>query len=408
MSGDAFGRGRICEPQTLGDYKHTYNNVDDFINVSTSGGAVSYVQHQASVVLTTNTTATSRIIHQTRRYHHYLPGKSGLVLISFNFGNTEVSSTKRIGYFDDLNGIFLECGVNSSGVATVRWVMRRGTTGSPVDVAVAQSDWNRNTCTGGIFNLDTTKTQLIFIDFQWLGVGRVRCGFVHEGNFIIAHEFMHSNVLPTVYWSNPNLPVRSEVQNTAGNSGASLQHICSSVMSEGGYIEAGTDWEIQNTAAVSTALPGGTWTPILCVRLKNSFNGYANRLLFSPEHVSLFADVKSIGYRIGKIPNAGSLTGSPTWTSVNAFSGSEYSVNMAGITLADFVPYGGGFLASGVNTGSQSNSTPTQLTSSKRNFITQNFDSTNSEVFVVLARTLGTGANDQATVWASIQWKEII
>lgn len=409
-SSDAFGRGRVSEPQTLGDYKHTYKNLNDFNNFSVAGGAVAYNTNEANAVLSTSTGATSRIVHQTKTYHHYLPGKSGLVLASFSFGVVEANSRKRIGYYDDRNGAFVELQTNGAGVSTLKFIMRSSVSGSAVDVAVAQADWNLDKCNGtkSDFIIDITKTQLFFMDFQWLGVGRVRCGFVHDGKMIVAHQFLHSNIDSKVYWSNPNLPVRSEVLNTAANLGASMQHICSTVMSEGGYIEAGTDFEVQNLASISTITPGGTWTPIIAVRLKNSFNGYDNRVLFKPENISLFADTNSIAYKIGKVPTVGSFTGTPTWSSISTDSASEFSVNLGGITMSDFISFGGGFVASGVSTGSQSASSPSVLTESKRNLITQNYDSTNSEVFVVLARTLSTGVNDSARVWGSIQWKEII
>lgn len=407
---DAFGRARVSEPQTLGDYKHTYKNLNDFNDVATSGGGVTYTDNDASATLTTNTTATSRIIHQTKRYHHYLPGKSQMILSSFCFNSNDVSCKKRVGYYDDKNGVFFERQTAANGVVTLKFIIRSYVTGAPVDLEVPQTSWNIDKCDGtkSDFTIDTTKTQLFFADFQWLGVGRVRCGFVHDGKIIIAHQFMHSNNIASVYWSNPNLPVRSEVLNTAINSTATMRHICSTVMSEGGYIEAGTDFEVQNTATVATILPGGTWTPVLAVRLKNTFNNYDNRVLFSPENVSIIADVKSIAFKIGKLPTAASLTGTPTWTSVATDSASEFSVNATGVTYANFTSYGGGFVASGTGQGASSSSTPSTLTESRRNLITQNFDSTNSEVFVILARTLATGANDSANVWASLQWKEII
>lgn len=409
-SADAFGRGRISEPQTLGDYKHTYKDLGDFNDVATSGGTVTYSNNDAAATLATNTTATSKIIHQTKRYHHYLPGKSQLILASFCFNANHTSSKKRIGYYDDKNGIFFERQVASDGTVTLKFIIRTYVSGAAVDTEVTQLNWNIDKCNGtnSSFTIDTTKTQLVFFDYQWLGVGRVRCGFVHNGEMILAHQFIHSNNLSTVYWSNPNLPVRSEVLNTAANTGANMAHICSTVMSEGGYLEAGTDFEVQNTTTVATPLPGGSWIPIIAVRLKSAFNTYDNRVLFKPENISVFADTKSISYRIGKVPTAASLTGSPTWTSVATDSASEFSVNATGITLANFTSFGGGFVAAGVSTGSETASTPSSMTQSKRNLITQNFDSTNSEVFVIIARTLATGANDSANVWASLQWKEII
>jgi hypothetical protein len=410
-SADAFGRGRISAPHTLGDYKHTYKNLNDFNNLLVSGGTVTYSTNEANSVLSTNTTATSRAVHQSKRYHHYLPGKSQLILTSFNFNANSVSCKKRIGYYDDKNGVFFEREVNAIGQVSLKFTMRSYVTGVAVDVSAAQTTWSLDKCDGAgasDFNIDTTKTQLFFADFQWLGVGRVRCGFVHNGKIIVAHEFTHSNTSDKVYWSNPNLPVRSEILNTAVNSGATMQHICSTVMSEGGYIEAGTDFEVQNTTAIATILPGTTWTPIIALRLKTTFNGYDNRVLFKSENVSVFADLKSIAYKIGKVPTSASLSGTLTWTSAGADSACEYALNATGSTMANFESFGGGFVAAGVSTGSASSSTPSSLSESKRNFISQNYDSTNSEVFVILARTLANGANDAANVWASLQWKEII
>ena len=111
------------------------------------------------------------------------------------------------------------------------------------------------------FNLDVTKTQLAFIDFQWLGVGRVRCGFAHNGKLIVAHEFNHSNVLDEVYIANPNLPVRCEVRNTGAGTGGSMDQICSTVVSEGGYIESGIDFALTANSR-TTATPSATPLPL--------------------------------------------------------------------------------------------------------------------------------------------------
>ena len=39
----------------------------------------------------------------------------------------------------------------------------------------------------------------------------------------------------------------------------------------------------------------------------------------------------------------------------------------------------------------------------RRNFITQNYDSTDSEIYVVCAQSIGAAAN----VWCGVQWQEI-
>lgn len=412
-SADAFGRARTSTPFTLGDYKHTYQDIGDFLTHAVDGGIVNYPANKAATNLETNTLATSRIVYQSKVYHHYLPGKSQLIYNSFCFKTIENSSKKRIGYFDDLNGIFLELEVDAVGVPTLKLVLRSNVTGSVVDTEITQENWNIDKCDStGIseFDLDVLKTQLLFVDYQWLGVGRVRCGFVHDGKLVLAHEFKHSNILNRVYWSNPNLPIRSEVLNTAVNSGASMHHICSTVISEGGYIEAGIDWQVQSPSKKLTQKPGGTWTPILAIRLKNDFNGNLNRALLKPENVGLYADVHGIAYQIGKLSNASDLGGSLPliWSSVNDLSVAEYCINAETVVMANLEILGGGFVAAGQPQGAPTTVNPGVFSQSRRNYITQNFDSTDSEVYVIVAKTLTLGVNDQAEIWSSLQWKEIL
>jgi hypothetical protein len=412
-SADAFGRGRVSEPFTLADYKHTYGDSKDFLTHSVDGGTVSYTTNHANVVLQTSNLATSKVVHQSKLYHHYLPGKSQLVFASFCFNDSDVFCKKRIGYFDDNNGIFFEKEIDDAGNISLKIVIRSNVSGSVVDVEIPQDQWNLDKCDGtgnSGFNLDIEKTQLLFLDFQWLGVGRIRVGFIHDGVAIIAHQELHSNNLDVVYWSNPNLPIRGELLNTAANSGASMQMICSTVICEGGYIEAGKDWEVQNTTVKQTQQPGGTWTPILALRLKNTFNGYDNRVLFLPEAVSVYADLKSVSFKVGKLTSASSLSaGVPlVWNSVNDDSAVEYCENATGINLTDFESFNGGFISSGVAQGSQTAASPNDLIKSKRNIITQNYDSTDSEVYVIIIKTLPTGTNEYANVWTSLQWKEIL
>jgi hypothetical protein len=168
--------------------------------------------------------------------------------------------------------------------------------------------WNTDTCDGtgkSGFNLDITKTQLLFIDLQWLGVGIVRVGFSHQGNFIVAHEFNGSNNLTTVYMSNPNLPIRCEILNTGTTTGAYLDQICTTVISEGGYVEAGQDWAVLSPLI---SLGIGATLPIMAIRLKTSFNSYLNRMIVRLGNVNIFSDSGNISYSISKLPN-GAING---------------------------------------------------------------------------------------------------
>ena len=433
---DAFGRARVSELFTLGDYKHLYAIDPNFLDSVGNGGTVTFVADQACAILSTSSNTSSYAIHQTKFYHHYQPGKSQLIYSSVNFRAPNRNVTKRTGYFDTRDGIYFEqVGSNTADGSTVsattqtlNWVIRTNVSGSPDESnyvttvngtpytykrRVPQSEWNQDPCDGtgpSGFMLDVTKTQLAWIDFQWLGVGRVRCGFVHNGELITAHEYYHSNVLPTVYIANPNLPVRCEIRNTGTTPGGAFDQICSSVMSEGGYVESGIDWSIYTTAR-ATPTPGQTRFPLVAIRLKNSFNGYPNRLSVRPLTLSLFAKTEPIVYEVVKLPNAASLSttdiGGLVWTSADANSGVEYCTNATGFTSANVDRFASGYVPSGSSQNSLSPVATGSLTSAKKNIISQNIDSTNSEVYVIIVSTVFPGNQLTADVACSIQWREI-
>ena len=432
ISPDAFGRTRVSELFTLGDYKHLFALDPNFLDV-TSNGSVIFVTNKAAATLSTNSNSSAYSIHQTKFYHHYQPGKSQLILSSFVFGYPERNVTKRTGYFDDRDGIYFEqVGSNTADgtvanntTQTLNWVIRSytGNTANESNVVttingasytykrrVPQSEWNLDKCDGtgkSGFNLDMSKTQLTFTDFQWLGVGRVRCGFVHDGMFVPAHEYLHSNVLDEVYIANPNLPVRCEIRNTGEGTGGSMDQICSTVASEGGYVESGIDFAITANTRTTTT-PSATELPLVAIRLKNTFEGFPNRISVRLNNISLHAESNSIVYEVRKLANSSFLannTESLVWTSVASSSGVEYCINADTITNGE--SFATGFVPAGASQNSLSPVSSGALTAAKKNIIVQNFDSTDSEVYVVVVRTITTVGNQTASVGAALQWREI-
>lgn len=398
---DAFGRIRMSSPFTLGDYKHLYGLDPNFIDNITNGGSVVFQANKACARLTTSNNSNSRVVHQTKFYHHYMPGKSQQILSSFNFYAATVNVTKRTGYYDDNNGIYFE----QTGDGTLSWVIRTYINGSVEENRKTQAEWNIDKCngTGGsLFTLDITKTQLTFIEFQWLGVGSVTVGFVHEGAYIPCHTFHHSNVLPTVYMSNPNLPVRCEILNTGTTAGAYFDQICSTVISEGGYVEAGQDWSVNSPTA--RTMNDGTTVPIIAIRLKNTFQSYANRMIVRMGNVNVFGTQENMEWKLIKLPNISQLTTSTAWVSANDNSGVEYNDGATAFTDGEQID--GGYLAA-TTQGSQKSAgaPPSNIPSSaKKNYIVQNFDSTDSEIFVVVVTNIGSA---DGTARVALQWREI-
>jgi hypothetical protein len=407
---DAFGRLRISDAFTLGDYKHLYGLDPNFRDTTTPGGTVTFLPLQACARLATNNSPTASVIHQTKMYHQYQPGKSQFIKSTFNFYSNVVNVVKRTGYYDSNNGIYLEQSANGA----LSFTIRTDTSGTPSDARrVYQHEWNNDTCNtsisgpsgNGSFDLDITKTQIFFTDFQWLGVGRVRCGFVHDGKTIVAHEFDNSNILPIVYMSNPNLPVRCEIINTGATTGGFFDQICSTVLSEGGYVEAGQDWNVSTGNTKITVTGAGNTVPIMAIRLKNSFNGYKNRAIVRMGDINLYAERNPGIWQLRRLDSAAALTfANTTWTSAHPNSVVEF--NTTGLTINGGEPVAGGFVGTTSPGGSAKGfglSGETQPTAAKKNYIAQNYDSTDSEIFVVTVTAIASPVD----VWCTVSWREV-
>jgi hypothetical protein len=402
---DAFGRLRISEAFTLGDYKHTYGIDPNFRDTLSNGGTVTHIQNQAAARLSTSNNANSYAIHQTKMYHNYMPGKSQLIKSTINFYANTTNVIKRTGYFDSNNGIFFQ----QDGDGTLSFIIRTDTSGTPSDARkVTQNNWNKDKCNGtgaSGFNLDISNTQIFFTDFQWLGVGRVRCGFVHNGQTIVAHEFYNSNYLPTVYMSNPNLPIRCEIRNVGNTVGAYFDQICSTAISEGGYVESGIDFSINSgTAAQSITTANGVY-PILAIRLKNNFRNYPNRVIVRPGNINVYAENFPAYWALVKLNDLSNISlANSTWISVNGDSAVEYNLSATAFTGGDRME--GGIVGT-TSPGGSAKGTGTapinQVSNAKKNFIAQNFDSSNSEIYLICGQAIG----GTVSIWTDFQWREI-
>lgn len=273
---DAFSRLRVSEVETLFDSQQEYGlPVYSWNSVTANGGAVAHQSARSSSFLNTTTASGSRALIQSRTYFRYQPGKSQFVLLTGVFGNVSTNNVHRAGQFDDANGVFLQ--ITSAGPSLVR---RTSTSGSVVDNTVLQAAWNVDPMNGsgpsGV-TLDFSKTQILVIDYQWLGVGRIRVGFDVDGVLYYVHYFKHANILSVVYSQTPNLPIRYENLNTgAAAAGSTLEAICSSVMSEGGF-QNDSGVTRSSSTAITTYSVSTTLVPILCIRPALLFGGKTNR-----------------------------------------------------------------------------------------------------------------------------------
>lgn len=267
---DAFGRQRVGMPVTLFQSMLTADNGSaywDEQETGTANGTTStWTQNEAAVKLTVNASVNTTRVRQTYERFAYQPGKSQQIFMTCVPGSAISGVTKEAGYGDEFDGLF--CQTVGADVGFCRRTTVNGTT---VDNFVAQADWNIDTLNGAGpsgYTLELTKTQILFMDFEWLGVGRARMGFVIDGKIIYCHAFNNTNNLSTVYMRTPVLPLRYKISGNGTQAQAStLTCICAAVSSEGGEQLIGRA-RSATSGTTDIAPPNTTnWTIIKALRL---------------------------------------------------------------------------------------------------------------------------------------------
>ena len=326
---DAFGRQRVSQPYTLFDSQNRYAADNQFDTSTTGTGSSTFNTNQSSVSLSVTSGGVGSVIRQTYRSFPYQPGKGLLVLATFQMDTAADFSfvTQRVGYFNSDNGVFFQ---RNSGTRVNSFVLRTNTSGTPSDArAVTQANWNGDKLDGtgaSGLTLDLTHPQILWMDFEWLGVGSVRCGFIIDGQYIVCHTFNTANVYgTTVYMTTAILPVRYEITSTAAAT-ASLVQICSSVMSEGGFEATSIDHVARRTTILTGIGTGANFLPIVSIRMAPGRTGAVvlpNRVQFLP--------TTSQNYEVALLKNP-TLTGATWAATVPSDSNVQYDVAATAIS----------------------------------------------------------------------------
>jgi len=267
---DAFGRLRVSNPLTIFDSKNIMSQNTLFNSTTANGGSVTYTANKSTVNLNVTEAASSKTVRQSNRVMSYQPGKSLLIFNTFVMNEPTTNLKQKVGLFNANNGIFF-----TADGTILKIVRRTFTSGAAVDTEILQSSWNGDKLDGtgaSGFDLDPATSNILFIDIEWLGVGSVRVGFVINGQLITAHTFYNANSLTTVYMQTANLPIRYEIERagTLTEGTYTLQQICSSCISEGGYSPQGLE-EMIGTATVSAGVnltTANTYYNIATIRIK--------------------------------------------------------------------------------------------------------------------------------------------
>ena len=332
LNTDAFGRIRVSQPYTLIDSQNRYAVDNQFDTSTATSGSLTYLANEATASMNVTTSSGSEVVRQTLRSMPYQPGKGLLCLATFVMNTAKTNLRQRVGYFGTQNGVYFE--LNDT---TKAFVMRTYISGSVDNTTrrVEQSSWNGDKLDGsgpsGI-TLDLTHPQILWMDFEWLGVGSVRCGFIINGTYIVCHTYDTANVYGTsVYMTTAILPIRYEITNTGTTSGSSsLKQICSSVVSEGGFEQTSVEHVIRRTTSFANIDTAANFYPIASMRLASTALGAVvipKAFLFQPTTLQ--------NYEIAIIKNP-VLTGA-SWTSFADDVNIEYDVSATAIATAGTV-----------------------------------------------------------------------
>jgi len=391
---DAFGRLRVSNPFTLFDSSHRYKDNNLWNTSTASGGTAVFDANQGLVTLNVTTTSNSKVYRETTKVFSYQPGKSLLVMTTFVLNPAKTNLRQRVGYYGADNGLYLEL-----AGTVLSFVERSSVSGALVETKVAQSAWNYDKMDGtgpSGMTLDITKAQILWMDIEWLGLGTVRLGFVIDGKFILCHQFHHANLITATYITTASLPLRYEVENTGTTaSNSTLDQICSTVISEGGYQLSGLQQGIGVPITTPTHLSlSGTYYPIISLRLKASPN-YLDAVVILTA-ISIMGITNNANYN-WRVVATGTTTGG-TWVSAGTDSAVEY--NLTGTSFT-----GGRILAQGFSSASNQSVTSVDILKEAlfRFQLERNtFTSTPFELTIVVA-----GSTTNTNVYAAADWEEI-
>ena len=395
---DAFGRIRVSQPFTLFDHFHRFSEDRKMVNYTSNTASSNFDINGGLIELRVGSNAGDLIYRESTRVFSYQPGKSLQIMQTFSMSPPKTGLRQRVGYFDTSNGVYLQ--MDGSNVSMV---IRSYVSGTVKETIALQDSWNYDPMRGNgpsRQTLDLSRTQIFFMDIEWLGVGTVRTGFYINGVPRICHMFHHANMPSTStydstkpYMTTACLPVRVELENTASTGSTSTLHtICTSVLSEGGYELRGRQYSvgITNPAAPILLPVASTLYSIIAIRLKPSRLG----AVVIPNDISVVPTTSGNFYwaliRDGTIET-------PTWTSVNNDSSVEYTLDGGIVT-------GGVVMRSGYISATNQGASAISLQGTSFRFQLER-NSFTSTPFTFIVAASSDGPNDN--LLASIDWEEL-
>lgn len=284
-----FGSLKTSGERVLGVYESSLDSYESlFSTVTANGGELTYSPSESSEILSVTGSNGSSAKTTTNRYHYYLPGSANVFKGTFSFGDSGKTGNHRsFGPFDSNDGCFFQL-----YDTTLYVCIRSSVSGSVIDTKVPQSLWNVDKLDGtgkSGYNIDITKINVFWLDYQWLGAGRVRFGvFAPDGSRITCHRFENAGAFTVPYMRTGTLPLSFEnVNHAATGSSSEIRAVCMAMYTEGTH-EDYTFWRYAD--AEVNAVTCTTNTTLLSIRATPTVNGKHNSVIIYPETLNVYSD----------------------------------------------------------------------------------------------------------------------
>jgi len=407
------GRQKVSPYETVFFNTFQYGVETDVWETNVTGtGSATHAPASSQVQLSIAGNSGDKVIRQTLLVQRYVPGRTSTVSFSITMGTPVEGIRKRFGMFDQ-NGDgfwFEDSGVWANGEPIYNCSVSNGGT----DIVVPRSQWSDDkldgTTVSGI-TADSTKIQLVSIEYEWYGAGEVKFGFVIDGATRIIHRHRSANRYTLPWAQTPFLPIRVEIEalSTVAGGPFTILQGSNSIISEGTVGKLGIAQNIsapfygtRMASALTSEVTRDNWYPILSIRLKSSaLKGIVLPQMFQVATI----DNTNIFYKLVRnatIPaavTAGS-NGPQPWLDhpdPNGFTQYQTYINPANITVANHgqVLDSGFVIAGGGGTG-------VELDAKTAYQIGRSSLGTVSDVFTILCASNGTGKD----ALASMTWIE--
>jgi len=290
-------RLKVSNPQTIFWSTWGRDTENDTFASQTTGTGVEYISNDAvdpttfdaynpgsniitekAIVLRVSS-AGDKVIRQSTRVIPYIPGKEQFLTMAVRFETPSAGIRRRIGLFDQNNGAFFEdggdtyyCCIRKNGVEVAR---------------IPRDQWNGDKLDGtgrSQIVADPTKQQLIGIEYEWYGTGKVTFGYTIDGEHHVIHTIYNANKTVGTWTNTPYLPIRFELEALPGYAGgdAYMHQASTSVIAEGGIESLGVVHNYVNNLDFTVNPPevdagninitaANTFYPLISIRINDLF-----------------------------------------------------------------------------------------------------------------------------------------